>query len=129
MILEELASDIEKTEQYCLEVLAKAEEMIAGDRFTIFLGVDDGANLQGLVERTKAEVIDISNWSSNRMEEIKYYLKMHPEIKRYVILDDCFRENYESYKEIRKHVVVLDMEKGLQKENLMEACAIMNMQG
>ena len=77
LILEELAADIGKTEEFCLEVLAKAEEMIAGDKFTIFLDIDGVldvynssivkqellpqavADLKGLIERTQAEVVVI----------------------------------------------------------------------
>ena len=128
LILEELAADIDKTEQFCLAVLAKAEEMIAGDKFTIFLGVDGGNMLPGLVKRTQAEVVEVSDWHLNRTAEIKCYLESHPEIKRYVILDDCCSDNYESDKEIQKHLVFVDALKGLQKENLLAACAIMNMQ-
>lgn len=128
LIISELAADIRKTEEFCLAVLAKAEERIAGDRFTIFLGIDGGDALQGLVERTQAEVVNISDWSANRTEEIKCYLETHPEIKRYAILDNCVKDNYESNKEIQKHLVFVDSLKGLQIENLMEACAIMNLQ-
>ena len=193
LILKEMAADIGKTEEYCLEVLAKAEEMIAGDRFTIFLDIDGVldvynskiveqellpqavADFKGLVERTQAEVVIISDWRygagiyrekavklgfkrnivnwdnlvatfekegirikdvtpwedrfPNRTAEIKHYLKEHPEIKRYVILDDCFGDNYDSDKEVKKHLVFVDALKGLQKENLLAACAVMNRQG
>ena len=188
LIVEELAADIEKTEQYCLEVLKYAEEMIAEDCFTIFLDVDGVldvyhsnivkqellpqavADLKSLIERTRAEVVVISDWRygaepyrkkaernivnwdnlvatfekegisikditpwedrfPNRTAEIKHYLKEHPEIKRYVILDDCFGDNYESDKEIQKHLVFVDALEGLQKENLLDACAVMNLQG
>ena len=74
---------------------------------------------------------DVTPWEErfpNRTAEIKHYLKEHPEIKRYVILDDCFGDNYESDKEIQKHLVFVDALKGLQKENLLAACAVMNMQ-
>jgi len=192
LIISELAADIEKTEEFCLEVLAKAEEMIAGDKFTIFLDIDGVldvynssivkqellpqavADLKGLIERTQAEVVVISDWRygaeihrekaenfglerniinwdnlvevfakegisikdvtpweerfPNRTAEIKRYLELHPEIKRYVILDDCFSDNYEGDKKIQKHLVFVDALKGLQKENLLAACAVMNMQ-
>lgn len=128
LIIGELAADIGKTEDFCLAVLAKAEEMIAGDRFTIFLGIDGGPDFQGLVERTQADVVNISEWTPNRIAEIKVYLETHPEIKRYVILDDCFRDNYEADKEIQKHLVFVDTLIGLQKENLLAVCKVMNMQ-
>lgn len=192
LIINELAADIGKTEEFCLTVLAKAEEMIEGNKFTIFLDVDGVLNvynpniveqellpqalaaLKGLVERTQAEVVVVSDWRygaeayrekadklgfernivnwdnlvetfsregidikdvtpweerfPNRTAEIKRYLETHPEIKRYVILDDCFDDNYASDKGIQKHLVFVDALKGLQKENLLAACAVMNMQ-
>jgi len=60
--------------------------------------------------------------------EIKKYLEEHPHIKRYVILDDCGRMCYENDIEIQKHLVLIEAKKGLQKENLLAACDIMNMQ-
>lgn len=192
LIISEMAADIGKTEEFCLAVLARAEEMLAGDKFTIFLDIDGVldvynssivkqellpqavADLKGLIERTQAEVVVISDWRygaeihrekaenfglerniinwdnlvevfakegisikdvtpweerfPNRTAEIKRYLELHPEIKRYVILDDCFSDNYEGDKKIQKHLVVVDALKGLQKENLLAACAVMNMQ-
>ena len=129
LILKELAADIDKTEQLCLEVLAKAEEMIAGDRFTIFLDfLQTDANLTELVERTQAEVVDIADWSANKLKKIEQYLLKHPKIKRYVILTDCNKEQYEADKETRKHLVYVDIQTGLQMKHLMEVCSIMNLQ-
>ena len=129
LIINELATDIVKTEEFCFAVLAKAEEMIAGDRFTIFLNLERTvADLTNLVERTKAEVITISEWSANKTAEIRDYLEMHPEIRRYVILTDCDKEQYEADKETRKHLVFVDAQTGLQMENLLAVCEIMNMQ-
>lgn len=128
LILKELAEDIEKTEEFCLAVLAKAEEMIAGDKFTIFLDLSkSSAELSNLVERTQAQVVDIKEWASDRAEEIKNYLEKHPQIKRYAILADAHKEQYENPEEIRKHLVFVDAGKGLQMENLMAVCEIMNM--
>lgn len=190
-IINELASDIEATEQYCIEVLNCAEKMIAEDRFTIFLDIDGVldifnpeqatqelipqaiSNLKNLVSRTKADIVIISDWRygapqyrekaldygysqcikhwdmleaalskenieiknvtpwddklKNRTAEIKKYLEEHPAIKRYVILDDCFSDDFGSDKNIQKHLVFVDALKGLQHENLEEACKIMNL--
>jgi len=129
LIIDELAADIGKTEEFCLAVLAKAEEMIAGDRFTIFLNLERTvADLTNLVERTQAEVITILDLSADKTAELKDYLERHPEIKRYVILTDCDKEQYETDKEIRKHLVFVDAQTGLQMENLIAVCEIMNMQ-
>lgn len=129
LIIKELATDIGKTEEFCLAVLAKAEEMIAGDRFTIFLNLERTvADLTNLVERTQADVVNISDSSADKTAEIRNYLETHPEIKRYVILTDCDKEQYEADKETRKHLVVVDAQTGLQMENLIAVCEIMNMQ-
>ncbi len=128
LIIKELATDIKKTEEFCLAVLAKAEEMIAGDRFTIFLGIDVGDALNGLVQRTQADVVDVKEWSVNKAAEIRKYLGENPHIKRFVILDNCIKDNFESDKELQKHLVSVDALKGLQLENCLAACEIMNMQ-
>ncbi|MBQ9140676.1 MAG: DUF402 domain-containing protein [Lachnospiraceae bacterium] len=192
LIIEELASDIGKTEEFCIKVLEKAEEMIAKDRFTIFLDIDGVldvfsseleiqqlipqavGDLKVLAERTMADVVVVSDWRYGaapfrekakalglnghianwdnllktfeeagiqikdvtpwedgltcRTEELKKYLADHPYIKRYVILDDCFSDRYESDKEVQKHLVFVDALKGLQKEDCVAACEIMNRQ-
>jgi len=129
LIIKELATDIGKTEEFCLAVLAKAEEMIAGDKFTIFLNLEwTVADLTNLVERAQADVVNISDSSADKTAEIRNYLETHPEIKRYVILTDCDKEQYEADKETRKHLVVVDAQTGLQMENLIAVCEIMNMQ-
>ena len=135
LIIEELAMDIQETEEFCIKVLEKAEEMIGEDRFTIFSYIDDSPELQSLVERTKADLVMLLNRNSNDTNalpngtvEIKKYLEEHPHIKRYVILDDCFSDNYGSDEEIKKHLVFIDALKGLQIENCIAACDIMNMQ-
>lgn len=129
LIIKELAADIGKTEEYCLAVLAKAEEMIVGDRFTLFLHLERTvADLTNLVERTQAEVVDISDYSINKATEIKDYLESHPKIKRYVILTDCDKGQYEAEEEIRKHLIFVDAQKGLQMDNLLAVCEKMNLQ-
>lgn len=135
LIIEELAEDIHKTEAFCIKVLEKAEELIEKDRFTIFSYIGDSPELKSLVERTKADLVMLLNQGGNDTNalpngtvEIKKYLEEHPHIKRYVILDDCFSDNYDSDEEIKKHLVFVDALKGLQKENLLAACEIMNMQ-
>lgn len=79
-IVKELGEDIGATEKMCRQILEKAEEMIANDHFTIFLDIDgvlDVYNptapiqellpkairdLKGLIARTKADVVIISDW-------------------------------------------------------------------
>ena len=189
-IVKELGEDIFATENWCRQILEKAEEMLSEDRFTIFLDIDgvldiynpsaplqelmpEAVNhLKNLITRTKADVVVVSDWRygsevhrekagergftssvndwgnllqvfgkaeieisgvttweddlENRTAEIKRYLEEHPNIKRYVILDDCFSDNYDSDKEVQKHLVFVDAMKGLQMQDLMAACEIMN---
>jgi len=132
LIIRELAADIKRTEEFCLAVLEKAEEIIAEDKFTIFLDLSQAdlkqtsADMANLVERTQAQVVDMKDWASNGEEEIKNYLEKHPKIKRYAVLSDDHEEQYEKDIEIRKHLVFVDTVKGLQMENLMAVCEIMN---
>lgn len=190
-IIKELGNDIRETENICRKILEKAEEILAEDRFTIFLDIDGVldiynhnahiqtlmpkaiSNLKSLITRTKADVVIISDWRygadlyrekareqgydknidnwdnllqvfekedikisgitiwdksiTTRTTEIKQYLYTHPNIKRYVILDDCFSDDYSSDKEIQKHLVFVDALNGLQEKDLISACKIMNM--
>ncbi len=192
LIIKELAEDVDKTEKFCIDVLNLAEQTIRDDLFTIFLDIDGVLdvfssarelqvlipqaidNLKTLVNKTKAQIVIISDWRYGclkyrekaveagrgkciaawdmlvrelenagmqikdvttwdesiilRTDEIKKYLKDNPSIKRYVILDDCYSDRYESDKEIHKHLVFVDALKGLQLEDCIKACTIMNMQ-
>ncbi len=134
LVIKELAADINKTEEFCLEVLAKAEEMIANDKFTIFLDLSCAdlpqvsADLSKLAERTQAEVVEMTEWKANKAEEIQGYLREHSQIKRYAILTDGCREPYEVCEELRKHLVYVDAGNGLQIEHCLSVCEIMNRQ-
>lgn len=189
-IISELATDIEKTEKYCIDILNRAESVIKDDEFTIFLDIDGvldiynpNKNIQDLlpqaldylktlVDRTKANIIVASEWRygspkyrekalalgqenkivlwnellaafgkceiaisdvtpwdehfKNRTEEIKSYLSSHPSIRRYVIFDDCYADDYSSDKYIQEHLIYVDALKGLQLENVLAACRVMN---
>ncbi len=144
-IMEELGTDIKQTEQMCKLILDKAEELLVKDRFTIFLDIDgvlDVFNknadiqkllpdtverLKNLVNRTKSDVVIISDWRyGSRAAEIRQYLKEHPAIKRYVILSGCLGNTYESDPKLRKHLVFVDALTGLQDKDLLAACEIMN---
>ncbi len=79
-IVKELGGDIRATEELCRQILERAEEIIAGDHFTIFLDIDGVLdiynpdvfvqelmpeavrNLKKLAARTKADVVIISDW-------------------------------------------------------------------
>ena len=85
-----------------------------------------------LVEALKKESIPIygvTPWDeeiASRTEEIEVYLEEHPEISRYVILDDCYGDDYSSNSEIKSHLVYIDALKGLQDSDLLKASEIIN---
>lgn len=85
--------------------------------------------LTTVFQKSGIEISDITPWDDqlkNRTEEIREYLNRNPSIKRYVIFDDCFGDDYSSDKEIQSHLVFVDSLKGLQVENVLDACKIMN---
>ncbi|MDE6748302.1 MAG: hypothetical protein K2K21_04460, partial [Lachnospiraceae bacterium] len=75
--------------------------------------------------------IDITPYGEeyhSRTEEINAYLHMNPKIERYVILDDCFQDDYSCDSKLREHLVFVDALKGLQKHDILKACEILNRQ-
>lgn len=91
--------------------------------------IDNWDNLLKLFDDEGIIISGVTTWDDgihSRTEEIEKYLIEHPDIRRYVILDDCFGDNYESNEEIRKHLVYVDALKGLQQNDLIAACEIMN---
>ena len=64
----------------------------------------------------------------SRTEEMSTYLNMHPNIERYVILDDCFQDDYSGDKNLQGHLVFVDELKGLLKEEVIKVCEILNRQ-
>ncbi len=139
-IVNELCTDIAATEKWCFDILQKAEEMIRKNPFTIFLDIDGVVDIYNsklryqelmpevverfteLVHRTMAKVVVVSDWRY----EVKAYLLEHPEIKNYAILDDCFGGDYSSDEEIKRHLVFVDALKGLQLEDCVQVCRLMN---
>ena len=117
-----------------------------------------GENICELIHKMKAKVVVISthrlggiNWDilleffkcnniydvditpygeeyHSRTEEINAYLQMHPNIARYVILDDCFQDDYSCDPKLRERLVFVDALKGLQKQDIIKACEILNRQ-
>ncbi len=87
-------------------------------------------NLLSTFKEAGISISGVTPWDEkivNRTGEIRKYLEEHSNIKRYVILDDCFGDSYESDPEIHKHLVYVDALKGLQEKDLMSACEVMNM--
>lgn len=60
----------------------------------------------------------------NRGEEILLYLKAHPDIDNYVILDDTFFDDF-IIKEIEEHLILTDYKVGLTDENVQSAIKIL----
>lgn len=60
----------------------------------------------------------------NRGEEILSYLKAHPDIDNYVILDDTFFDDF-IIKEIEEHLILTDYKVGLTDENVQSAIKIL----
>lgn len=92
-----------------------------------------GANYDIVSEFFKQNHIDfdITPYSAeyrSRTEEINAYLHTHPNIERYVILDDCFQDDYSGDITLRDRLVFVDALKGLQKQDVMKACEILNRQ-
>lgn len=149
-IVDELCSDIPATEDWCRDILEMVEERIGAKQFVIFLdgdGVLDVFNphvhiqeimpeaverLRRLVTRTNARIVVISDrrlWDKalkTRTAEIAAYLESNPQIYNYVILDDCYGDDYSSDPEIQSHLVHIDAMKGLQDGDMIKACEIMN---
>ncbi len=142
-IVRELCADLNATEKWCTEILHMVEEKVQTN-FTLFLDVDRVLNvyhhdnsfqkfnpealdlLAGLVKRTRAKVVVISDWRFGRPEEIKSYLNCHQEIRNYAILDACIADDYSSDSEVKEHLVPVDAQKGLQSEDVVKICEIMN---
>lgn len=188
-IVHDLCSDISATEAWCRKILDIVESELRQKQFTIFLDIDGVldifssklpmqqllpeavARLKRLVNRTKGNVVVISDWRygcekfanrgnkltfnqkeawsylkdtlqkasieiadvtpwqedlPTRTDEINAYLQQHPEIYNYVILDDCFSDDYSSNPDIQSHLVFVDALKGLSDNDLIKACEIMN---
>lgn len=64
----------------------------------------------------------------SRTEEINAYLHTHPNMERYVILDSCYQDDYSRDLNLREHLVLIDALKGLQKQDMIKACEILNRQ-
>ena len=69
-------------------------------------------------EKYFVDIHDVTPWDKElmtRTEEIRAYLDANPQIYNYVILDDCFQDDYySSDSDIQVHLVKIDALKGLQ---------------
>jgi len=92
---------------------------------------DNWKQLQDALASHDVKIADVTTCETgyaNRTAEIKAYLSEHPEITRYVILDDCYSDDYSSDEEIKSHLVFIDALVGLQDKDCIRACEQMNRQ-
>ncbi|MDE7178990.1 MAG: DUF402 domain-containing protein [Lachnospiraceae bacterium] len=102
--------------------------------------------LSRLLTRTNAKIVVISDWPEalkresipihdvipwdkkfkTRAEEIAAYLESNPQIYNYVILDECYGDDYSSNPQLQAHLVHIDALKGLQDCDLIKTSEIMN---
>ncbi|MDE7222748.1 MAG: hypothetical protein K2O34_03070 [Acetatifactor sp.] len=85
--------------------------------------------LEEALGREAISIYDVTPWDQKlrtRTEELRAYLDSNPQIHNYVILDDCFQDDYSSDSDIRAHLVQTDALKGLQDSDLVRVCEIMN---
>lgn len=86
-------------------------------------------HLEEALGREAISIYDVTPWDQKlrtRTEEIRAYLDSNPQIYNYVILDDCFQDDYSSDSDIQAHLVQTDALKGLQDSDLVRVCEIMN---
>lgn len=72
----------------------------------------------------KDKTPDTNKGSWFRGEEILTYLRTHPDIENYVILDDTYYEDF-IIKEIEEHLVLTNREVGLTDKNVNDAIKIL----
>lgn len=74
------------------------------------------------------EIQDVTPWEDSlttRSEEILEYVKRHPQIESYVILDDCFSDDYSQFPELQKKLVFVDANQALQDYDVEKAVGIL----
>lgn len=90
---------------------------------------DNWPYLEEALDKASISIHDVTPWDQKlktRTEEIAAYLEANPQIYNYVILDDCFGDDYSSDPEMQAHLVHIDALKGIQDCDLIRACEIMN---
>ncbi|MDE6674565.1 MAG: DUF402 domain-containing protein [Acetatifactor sp.] len=90
---------------------------------------DNWPYLEEALKKESISIHDVTPWDEkygSRTEEIAAYLQSNPQIYNYVILDDCFGDDYSSEPGIQAHLVHIDALKGIQDSDLIKACEIMN---
>lgn len=102
--------DIFNTEQY-MQVLLK----------------DAVQRLKRIVDETDAKIVVASNWryGCDRYKDRIKDLKRYPQIESFVILDDCFSDDYSQYPQLQKKLVFVDANQALQDCDVEKAVGIL----
>ena len=80
------------------------------------------SNYIKMLKETGIDVFDCTPFvNRNREQEILLYLKNHPEITQYVILDDDY-----IIESLKEHEIYVDLQTGLRQEHIIPAIRILN---
>lgn len=89
---------------------------------------DNWLQLEETLKENGMPVFDVTPWRAdlpNRTAEVLCFLEEHPDIESYVILDDCYGDDYSGSEELRKRLVFVDALKGLQEKDVEAAVGIL----
>lgn len=89
---------------------------------------DNWPQLSKALGEADLEIYDVTPWEdslSTRSEEIIEYQKRHPDIEHFVILDDCFSDDYSQYEELKQRLVFVNANQALQDRDVERAIRIL----
>ena len=90
---------------------------------------DNWPQLVQTLEAKGMRIWDVTPWREDlptRTAEVLCFLEEHPEVDSYVILDDCYGDDYSGSEELRKRLVFVDALKGLQEKDVEAATEILS---
>lgn len=90
---------------------------------------DNWPQLVSALESSGMQIFDVTPWREdlpNRTAEVLHFLEKHPETEGYVILDDCYGDDYSGSEELRKCLVFVDALKGLQDSDVEKAVEVLS---
>lgn len=89
---------------------------------------DNWPSLGKKLNKYGMQIYDVTPWEdalTTRSEEILAYLKRHPDIVSFVILDDCFSDDYSQYPKLQENLVFVDANQALQECDVEKAIGIL----
>lgn len=89
---------------------------------------DNWPTLIKVLNQYGMQIYDVTPWQdtlSRRGDEIMEYRRKHPEISSFVILDDCFFDDYSEFTELRQRLVFVDASQALQEHDVEKAIALL----